>query len=614
MKKFIKIIFAVVGASALLLACDTLDQRAKSTFEDPEVYSNYMLSRFSVNCIYESYITMASYRTEYFYGYGCNTDTEVLNDMSNSERNNPYQYHQNPLNSIYNYPGDDRFYSGNFKGIERASVCIDGLEKYGDIDNRKEMGRLYGEALVARALLYADLMNVFGEVPARFKPGTLETIYLPKADKDVLYKHLLSDLDKAAKYLDYNEQEVITQPGKACARGLYARLALQAAGYSCRPDEGMVNTGGFDNSYCHNRRSNDPELQPSVLYPKALAALEDVIQNAHLSLFDNFEDLWKWYCDLNTEYGKEIIFGMPFSDNRGHHLTRNAIPNYKYFANGQARVSVAATLYFDYDPADSRRYVTCHPFFFDEDGVENYAKKDLSKNASLTRWYNGKFRFDWMIRRPLPVGTDPEDGAKFPVLRYADILLMASEIANELNDLDKAKDYMRPVLQRAFHDDTKVTDYLDRLSTKEEFFQAIKDQRRFEFCGELLRRQDLIRWGCLKSALDDFKAQLIALGGHTGRFQFLTGSGRNYLYWRTKANGVDAEYYGFEPGDSENKLTTDPNGGWQRKSYFNTIAASSAYITNLYLDDPDQFMYQPIPASVIIANLGVLQNDYGYAF
>ena len=612
MRNLVKILFAAFGASALLMACDTLDQRAKSTFEDPEVYSNYTLSRMSVNCIYESYVTMASYRTEYFYGYGCNTDAEVLNDMSNSERNNPYQYKQNPLNQNYNNAGDDRFYSGNFKGIERANVCIDGLETYGDIDNRREMGRLYGEALTARALLYADLMNVFGEVPARFKPATKETIYLPKADKDELYKHLLHDLDKAAKYLDYDVQELITQPGKACARGLYARLALQAAGYSCRPDEGMVNHGGFDNSYCHNRRSNDPELQPSVLYPKALAALEDVIQHANLSLFDNFEDLWKWYCDLNTEYGKEIIFGMPFSDNRGHHLTRNGVPNYKYFANGQARVSVAATLYFDYDPLDTRRDVTCEPFFWDEDGIQTFSNKSLSKTASLTRWYNGKFRFDWMIRRPLPSGQDPEDGAKFPVLRYADILLMASEIANELGDIDKAKDYMRPVLQRAFHDDVKVTDYLDRLQTKEEFFQAIKDQRRFEFCGELLRRQDLIRWGCLKSALDDFKAELSALGGHTGKFTYLTGSGRNFIYWRTKDNSTDAEFYGFEPDDTENKTTTEPNRGWQRKSYFNSVSAT--YTQNLYLEDPDMNMYMPIPGSVIIANLGVLQNDYGYAF
>lgn len=612
MKKLYKIIIAALGACALF-ACEPLDQRAKSTFEDPEVYSNYTLARFSVNCIYESYITMASYRTQYFYGYGCNTDAEVLNDYSNSEQNNPFQYRQNPGNSRYNYSGEEYFYSGNFKGIERASVCIEGLEKYGDIDHRKEMAALYGEALCARALLYTDLMNVYGEVPARFSPVKKETTYLPKADKDVLYKHLLSDLDKAAKYLDYNDQKLITHPGKALARGLYARLALQASGYSCRPDEGMVNTD-CDSTHCHNRLSNDPALQKSVLYPKALAALDDVIDNAHLSLFENFEDLWKWYCDLNTEYGKEIIFGMPFSDNRGHHLTRNAVRNYKYLPNakgGQGRVSVSPLLVYDYDPEDTRRFVTCCPFVYNENGVASDKLLTGSSTVSLSRMYNGKFRFDWMIRKPVLNTQDPEDGAKFPVLRYADIYMMAAEIANELGQLDRAKRYMRPVLVRAYHSEAKADDYLERLTNKDEFFQAVKDQRRFEFTGELLRRTDLIRWGCLKESLDNMKLDLKALSSHTGRFHYLTGAGRTSLYWRTKPNGIDAEYYGFNPDDTENKISTDPLGGWNKTDYFKSVSATM--IDNLYLEDPDRNMYQAIPESVIIANLGVLKNDYGYS-
>ena len=29
-------------------------------------------------------------------------------------------------------------------------------------------------------------------------------------------------------------------------------------------------------------------------------------------------------------------------------------------------------------------------------------------------------------------------------------------------------------------------------------------------------------------------------------------------------------------------------------------------------EDPDQYMYRPIPSSIIIASLGTLVNDYGY--
>ena len=71
---------------------------------------------------------------------------------------------------------------------------------------------------------------------------------------------------------------------------------------------------------------------------------------------------------------------------------------------------------------------------------------------------------------------------------------MAAEIANELGYLEDAKNHMKPVLQRAYKNDTEVTIYLNNLTNKEEFFQAIKDQRAFEFCGEMLRKQDLIRY------------------------------------------------------------------------------------------------------------------------
>lgn len=590
-------LLVLIPALFVTIACNSLEQNAKSSFEDTEVFSNPTLTRYALNGIYESYVVMASYRTDYFYYYGVNTDIEVMGDMADNTRNNISQYKILPNNSYLDNTSDQYFFSGNMKGIERANICIHGLEQYGDIKNNPELGALYGEALVARALLYIDLMNVYGEVPARFEPISKETIYLPKADKDVLYKQLLSDLEKAAEYLSY-QQDVITRPGKALAKGLYARIALQASGYSLRPDEGKVNTGDAGTV----RKSRDPELQASVLYPKALAALKDIIDNAGLSLYDNFEDLWKFYCNLGTEYGKEIIFGLPFSDTRGRHLSENAVPNKKYnFGSGGGRKGISPVLFFRYDIYDTRRNITCCPYQYNENGIADPA------TASPNRWYCGKFRFDWMIRRPLQTANG-DDGAKYTYLRYADILLMASEIANELDDLDAAKEYMRPVLQRAYHNDTMVNSYLDHLADKESFFDAVKDQRAFEFAGEMLRRADLIRWGILKAAIDKTKEDLAALRDRSGKFSTYS----NNIYWRVKKDEIEAEIYGFNPNENEDKTVTDPSGGWTRRGWFSSISDNT--INNLYLENPDEKMYRPIPASIITANLGVLQNDYNYTF
>ena len=589
--------FILICMAIACVSCDLLHQTAKSTYDDQAVFSNETLARYALNAVYESYVKMASYRTDFLDGYGTNTDIELNKEFTDIEKANFSQYKMSPTNSMYNNSSEDYLYSGNFQGIERANICIENLELYGDIDNKPKMGALYGEALTARALLYADLLNVYGEVPARFKPVTQETIYLPKSDKDVIYKQLLGDLEKAAKYMSW-DQSVITTPGKACALGMYARLALQASGYSCRPDEGKVNTGAMGTI----RKSNDPELQMEVLYPKALDALDDIINNAGLSLFDNFEDLWKWYCDLHTEYGKEAIFGIPFSDNRGQHLIRNSVPNTKLnFGITGGRVGPSPVFYFKFDKNDTRRYVTCIPYQYGNDGSSYWGS-----NAAGT-WYNGKFRLDWMYKQPV-ASKGADDGGKFIYLRYADILLMAAEIANELGDLERAKGYMRPVLVRAYQSEELADDYLAMQTDKESFFEAVKDQRAFELCGELLRRQDLIRWGILKESLEQLKIELQNMRDRTGRW-----SGYNdAVYWRLKPDGIDAEIYGFEPGETLDMTIEDPDGGWVKRTFFSTLSQNR--ITNLFLADPDMNMYRPIPAAIITANMGVLQNDYGYTF
>ena len=602
MKNLFKSVILILAAGSLC-ACSALEQRSKSTFEDNTVFSNYTLARYAVNAIYEAYVTMASYRTDYFEYYGANTDVEVRVSNSDTESNNYCQYKMSPTNSYFNRPSTDYPFSGNFQSIERANLCIKGLKEYGNIDEDEDMGALYGEALTARALLYADLMNYYGEVPARFEPITQETTYLPKADKDVIFKQILGDLEEAANYLDYDKQTLITLTGKACARGMYARLALQAAGYSCRPDEGRVNTGDMGTV----RKSNDPELQAEVLYPKALAALEDVIQNAHLGLFENFEDMWKFYCDMGASYGTpenpEIIYGLPFGENRGQHLTRNAVPNTKYNKTSNSRIGLNPTLMFRFDKDDTRRYVTCCPVKYNGEG-----KADAS-SISASVLYCGKWRFDWRTypEHEINNGTG-EDGCKYTYLRYADILLMAAEIANELDDLDKAKEYMRPVLVRAYKDEDKADAYLARLTDKESFFDAIKDQRAFEFAGECLRRQDLIRWGILKKTLDEVKEDMQNMRDLTGSYSVYA----NVIYWRVGPNGIDPEYWGFNPEETGVTPPADNGGTWTKRTFFSTLSQTT--IDNLYLGDPDMYMYRPIPAAIITANMGALVNDYGYTF
>jgi SusD family. len=65
--------------------------------------------------------------------------------------------------------------------------------------------------------------------------------------------------------------------------------------------------------------------------------------------------------------------------------------------------------------------------------------------------------------------------------------------------------------------------YVAAISSKEEMFQAIVDERALEFCGEFLRKGDLIRWNLLKTNLDAAIDDMLALRDLQGAYAGLTG-------------------------------------------------------------------------------------------
>lgn len=601
--KLFNTICCIIATGATLASCNLLERESSSSFDESSVFSNYDLARAAMNGIYDAYLVTTAYRSDYFMYFGANTDVEYWMSNGDDERSSICKYRISPNNQYISNSVNTYFFPAVFNSIERANVCISNLRKYGDVEHDARMANLLGEALTVRSLYYTDLLNTYGEVPARFEPLTGETVYIPKTDRDIIYKQLLADLEEAASLMEFDAQTTTTRPGKACALGLYARLALQAAGYALRPAEGKVNTGDLGSI----RKSTDPDLQASVTYPKALAYLQDVIGSQKFRLFDNFEDLWHYYCNLRTSidaYGSEVIYAMPFGLNRGHHIAYNGVPDKKLAPEtSSGRKGIVPSLYFKYPAFDTRRDVTCSFVRWNTEGEVN--TDDLKSEYC----YMGKFRFNWMEEHPYNGLKEGDDGAKYIYLRYADIYLMAAEIANELDDLEGAKGYMKPVLQRAWHNETEVENYLDALVSKDAFFEAIKDQRAFEFAGEMLRKQDLIRWGILKESLDRAKAELTDISALTGLVDGLEDA----IYWRYKGDGKDKYQVEikFRNPDLE-PVEPSYTDGWKKKDkYLSTFSQKT--IKNFYLDDPDQYMYRPIPAPIIIASLNTLKNDYGYS-
>lgn len=155
--------------------------------------------------------------------------------------------------------------------------------------------------------------------------------------------------------------------------------------------------------------------------------------------------------------------------------------------------------------------------------------ENLGNGAGNPSFNFGKYDYERMNRTV----TSNDDGVNLPVLRFADVLLMASEIANELNELTDAKGYLEQVRNRAFAPVDRavnVTAYLNAITNKEQMLQAIQKERMLEFPGEMLRKQDLIRWNLLGKNVKETVANMKALRDRTGDYADVPTD----VYTRTK--------------------------------------------------------------------------------
>jgi hypothetical protein len=105
----------------------------------------------------------------------------------------------------------------------------------------------------------------------------------------------------------------------------------------------------------------------------------------------------------------------------------------------------------------------------------------------------------------------------FPLLRYADVLLMLAEAENQVNGpTQTAYDAINQVRRRGYGKPLNLTDPVADLTPgldKQRFQLAIQDERSRELCFETLRRPDLIRWGIFVSTMNAVGAEIKANGG-----------------------------------------------------------------------------------------------------
>ncbi len=636
----ISVALLLAGSGLTLASCDDyLDTNPQSSFTANEIFSDPAETKAMLASIYSKLTDNNLYGIAFPYTFKTNTDVEMTsngNQTSTSGNGDDVQCFdvrslwaslRNTWNSAYqaiNYCND---FIENMEASPLFSQEI-------GADGPTEAQQMYGEVKCLRALLYFDLIRTWGDVVYRTKPTEAsETLYNEGVtDRNEIYNNLIEDLRKVEPYMKYASQleEGVERASREYCQALIGQLALYRGGYALRP-------GGANGEMKREADYLD-------YYKIAKEYLGKVITEGRHSLsHESFEDMWINECNWTVLKNGDVIFEVPmlkeYSGSLGYNIGmvigyNEDHPAHNY-GQGRNNASLCGLYPFTFDTRDLRLDITCVPYSYDENLNQTVA---LGKSC-VTGWNIGKW--NKMNMKSVMTGSGNNTGINAIRMRYADVLLMYAEVENELNGpTNEAKDALKTVRRRAFapaHHSEMVDDYVAALTDRDLFFQAIMDERSWEFGGEGVRKYDLARWNKYGETLIRLY-ETFTDWGKRAQGQGEPGNVRGEVYWREVPNPeyptrTVIEFKGLkEYGDGigehpasegwknvqkyasnwwdRNKETDEwevhDDVKWSFRGYvnYNNYGSVSA-------SDPVRYL-MPYPVEVITSHRGSIKQQYGY--
>ena len=345
-------------------------------------------------------------------------------------------------------------WSANFVGIGRCNQAIINVPQFTNVDEGLK-NKLVGEARFLRALYYFNLVRCYGGVPI------IDTVYYTSADLDRIladytrdavedvYAFIIDDLNAAIAALPLKTEYSSADLGRAtkgAAQGLLAKV------YLYRKD-----------------------------WANAVAQSNAVISSGVYSLEPDYSLLWR----QSTENGRESLFEIQGQNGGegwgigGYSEVQRARGTVTGGFNGWGFNTPTADLDAAYEPGDVRKAGTIYrrgQTLWDgaivDNGVANprYNYKAYASQNQETN-YDGWFT-----------------GKNIRILRYAEVLLINAEAANEAGQTATAILRLNQVRARAELVPTIAASQTD-------IRNAIWKERRVELAMEHDRFFDLVRQG-----------------------------------------------------------------------------------------------------------------------
>ncbi len=444
----------ILAATIIFLSScsdDFLDRKPTGTLTAETFFENEEHAILATNAIY------SNFRSWEYCGLPYLGATDIISDdadKGSTENDGPYLKEVDDFFFDATNQTFSTIWRGHYQTIARANIAI---SKIPDIDMTTSLKeRLVGEAKFLRAFNYLRLVQWFGDIPLVTSQLTEDQFFTQKRNaRAEVYALIEQDLKDAITALPEKSKYPTTDLGRAtkgAAKGILAKLYM---------------------------------IQKK--YAEALTLCEEIITSGEYTLMSNYNQIFT----RAGEFGSESMFeigavalqaSIAGSGATPYNMVQGVrgVPNLGWGFNRPSD-----DLIQNYEAGDPRRQATI--IYVGEvlpDGLTIVQNNPEILNA----------RFNQKAWVSSHVGLQDNGPGNIRLLRFADIILLGAEAANELGQNSKALEYVNLTRKRARGTNTFILKDLT-ITDQSALRSAIRKERRSELAMEQLRWFDLQRWG-----------------------------------------------------------------------------------------------------------------------
>lgn len=404
-------------------SCKNLDEQPFS-FVSPETFSS------SAAQVEASYAASLNHLWDYWSGYGYGY--------------NPFRHDDQLVGGNLNIGADngDGLWNVHYASIQSINGAIAAI-KAGRVkgEDQETIDRLLAQGMFLRAHNYFMLVRMFGGVPliTDESPDPISNP-MPRSSVADVYSLIVSDLTFAASKLPLSWPGAPGKPTQGAAKGILAKVYLTMA------------------SSPLNETSN---------YQKAAQMAQEVMESGKYWLVTDVVDVFK----PENEYGPEMMWG--YNSTSDDKTTDPQIWAPSVYGDGGWGDAAIDTTFEKSWPAQER------------------------KDAYLMTEWNGTHYSDFPEQTPFCkkfffyISLDDFNGyastANWPIIRYADVLLIYAEAANMANGgpTQQAVDAVNQVIDRANgYVENPLHPKMTTSMSQTEFDEAVIQERSWELVFE----------------------------------------------------------------------------------------------------------------------------------